>query len=258
MNTSIKMSIAHKVVAINDSVYTMEVSYASMSMNVSAMGNDITFSSDDKGDATGPMAQVTGMVSKLLKSIINKPFTMELSKTGHVLSVKNMDVLFNSMFSGLPDVADEQRAQLKAQLEKSFGEQSIKNNFQQAFPVFPSRKIAVNDQWNGQVNIESTITAKINTTYTLKEITDKAYIVHGEGSIASSGEPQQQTVNGMSTTIDKMTGKLSTDYAFDKNNGWVINSKTNENLDATVTIKTPTGEVVTYPMSLSIISMVVR
>src|SRR6201996_9462599 len=85
VNTTINADIANKVVAIRDSVYAMQVSYVNMQMVINAMGQTMAFGSDDKGDTTGAMGNMGAMMGNMLKAMTNKPFLMELSKTGHVL-----------------------------------------------------------------------------------------------------------------------------------------------------------------------------
>jgi hypothetical protein len=98
--------------------------------------------SDFKSDSTAKPGDLRAMMSKMLSAMVNKPFLMELSKTGHILSIKNTDVIFDSMFAQFPQLPADTKAQLKAQMEKSFGETSLKNSFQIAFPMFRLKRLA--------------------------------------------------------------------------------------------------------------------
>ncbi len=251
VGTTIGGSIAHKVLAVHDSVYSMEVTYVSMRMAMNMMGTSFEFSSDVKDNSPVSSTDMAAMMSKMLKAMTNKPFLMELSKTGHVLSIKNVDVMLNGMFSDLPQLPDEQKAQLKAQMEKSFGETSIKNSFQMAFPAFPKDKVGINDKWTSSGLVQSTMTARINTTYTLTQVTDIAYLVTGDGVITGDQNQGPATLNGMTAKFTDVTGKISTDFAFDKNTGWILSSKTKEAIKGNMNAQLPTGQSLTYPIEMS-------
>jgi hypothetical protein len=252
IGTTITGKIAHKVLAINDTTYSMRVTYIAIGMDMDMAGTAIKFDSDGSSNGN-PMADMMG---KMMKAMTNKPIYMELSKTGHIVSIKNIDALFDGMFDAFPQLPEAQRAQFKAQMEKSFGEASLKNSFQQAFPAFPAQKIGVNDKWTGSSTIQSGITARINTTYTLSQITDKAYLVTGTGVIVEDKNAAPVTTNGMSTTFTSISGNVNTEFAFDKVTGWIKSAKTTESVNASVKVKPTTGDEIAYPITIKVNSTV--
>ena len=60
--------VSHKVMAIHDSVYEMDVAYKKMGMHMEVGGKTIGFSSDD--------SLGSNPASKMIASLLNKPFTM--------------------------------------------------------------------------------------------------------------------------------------------------------------------------------------
>jgi hypothetical protein len=93
MTTVITAKVAHKVTAITDTLYTLETTYVNMAMHMDMMGKTIDFSSSlDRQD----------IVSKLLGSMLNRPFTITMSTRGRVVAVKGTDSLYVHMFDNLP------------------------------------------------------------------------------------------------------------------------------------------------------------
>ncbi|MGZ3758067.1 MAG: DUF6263 family protein [Mucilaginibacter sp.] len=251
VSTTITGNIAHKVLAVHDSVYSMQVSYINMRMVMKLMGANIEFGSDDKASAEPDPTGMGAIMSKMMKAIMNKPFLMDLSKTGHILSIKNIDVLFDGMLSELPQLPAEQKAQFRTQMEKSFGENSFKSSFQMAFPSLPEQKVGVNDKWTGSSMMRTTVAARINTTYILTGFTNNAVLVSGDGVVVEDKIAGPVVTNGITTNFTGLSGKITTEYAFDKHTGWVISAKTKESINGTVNLKMATGQEVTYPIEIS-------
>jgi hypothetical protein len=98
--------------------------------------------------------------------------------------------------------------------------------------------------------LQSTVIARINTTYTLTQVSDKAYMVSGEGvMVEDKSLPMVNTINA--TTFTGISGKINSDYAFDKHTGWVLNSTTNETISGTSNVKSETGTT-SYLIEISI------
>ncbi len=105
ISTIISAKISHKVIAIRDSIYDMEVQYKRMNMSMEVGGKTTGFSSDD--------SLSSNPASKMIAGILNKSFNISITKSGKVLEVKNINNLFDNMFKDFPQVTDEQKAQFK-------------------------------------------------------------------------------------------------------------------------------------------------
>lgn len=245
MSTLITARVSHKVTAINDTLYTLETRYVSMAMHMDMMGKVIDFSSNlNKQD----------VVSKMLAAMIDKPFTMVMSTRGNVVAVKGTDTLYSHMFDGLPPLPEAQKEQLKAQIQQSFGEKSIKSNTQDSFVILPKNEIGLNGVWTTNNLLEAAaIKANTRINYTLKGITDNAYLIEGIGTVLSEkGLPPYRVSNGIEMRFTTVSGDITTKVKLDKVTGWISENTQTRNLKATVqikdTVKTPGG--MTYPMSI--------
>jgi hypothetical protein len=215
--TTIGGKVAHKVTAVKDSVYEMEVSFQSMAMHIEIMDKVIDFNSEKKDE--------NDVFSKIMATMINKPFLMTLSNRGRVLAINNIENLYTHAFDNFPQVTEEKRKQVAAQLKQAFGPESLKGNMEESFAFSPDNKVAVNDKWVVNTALKSAISVNIKTTYTLKEITANAYLVHGDGAMTSKRDSEYGIVTGMPVRLIDGTGTVLAELKLDKATGWVTESK---------------------------------
>jgi len=158
------------------------------------------------------------------------------------------------MAASMKGMSDAQKAQFRSQMERSFGERSIKNNFQEAFAVFPKNNTGVNDTWTAVNEMESSgINAQFKTTYTLKEIGAHTLIIHADAVVTPQPVSGYRGVSGMEMRYTNVKGAETSDVKLDRNTCWILESKVNKNLSGTVDIKDspkiPGG--MTFPMTIT-------
>ncbi|MBK0378177.1 DUF6263 family protein [Mucilaginibacter segetis] len=229
VSTKISAQTIHKVVAINDTLYTLEVKYTDMRMNMKIGDKEIKYSSTDKDG--NPFAIV-------LAAMLNKPFTIIMSNTGRIIDVKNTDNLFSTMFDLQAQLTEAQKASIKSQMQKSFGEKTIKGNFQEEFVVFPEKKISLHDSWLTAIAME-TSGVSINTqiTYSLEDITPNEYVINGSAKIVSGKDSGYKVSNGLEMRFINMAGTMTAKVKIDKHTGWITESTITKHLSGTADIK---------------------
>lgn len=246
ITTAITAKVSHKVTAVKDTTYELSVQYEDIGIKM-LMGENTLMTVDTKNKDS------QDIMTKVMLGILNKPITIVITKAGKVLEVRNIDNLYNGMFDGFAQLTDQQKTQIKAQVEKSFGEKAFKNNFQDAFAVFPAAAVGVNDTWVADTQLETVAIAKIKTTYTLKAITDKNYVIHGDAAVTSSGTADFIQSGGMPMRYNNMSGTYIVDINLDKATGWITDSKITKNIKGDLEIKdnpqVPGG--MTFPMTIT-------
>jgi hypothetical protein len=245
ITTVITGLISHKVTAIRDSVYEMEVRYKSLGMHMSLPGGKtVDFNTELISNDT---------FSKIMRSILDKPFNITINKTAKILSVKNIENLYTDMAKNFPEATEAQKMQFKAQMEQSFGEKSFKGSFQDSFAVFPVAPVGVSDKWLANTSLESIITAQIKTTYTLQAITDKLYEIHGDAIVTTPANPEFKQLSGMPMRYTNFNGTTTAEIKLDKSTGWINQVKVTKLLKGTVEIKdnpqVPGGA--SFPMTIA-------
>ncbi|OOQ58104.1 DUF6263 family protein [Mucilaginibacter pedocola] len=245
VKTTVTGTTAHKVTAIKDTLYEMEVTYKKLGMHIQMGDKEMGFSSEAGAD---------DLMSKVIKIMINKPFIITMSKRGQIVEVKNIDSLFSGMAKEFPQVGELQLTQIMAQMKQSFGEKSIKGNLQETFVIFPKAPVSVTGMWTTLTTMDAAaISVKTLTKYTLDAITDKYYQVSGAAVITPDKVPAFKQSNGYFMRLTQATGNYTAKLKIDKTTGWVTESHITKNISATMQAKkTATGPVeLSYPMKIA-------
>jgi len=237
-NITMSAKTAYKVLDILDTVYSMEVSYKSIGMKmVSAQG-----SMDFNSDTPNPQDEA----SQVLAAMRDKPFLVNISKTGRVLAVKNIDKIMEQIFNSMPSMAAEEKVQLKNQFSQSFGEKAFKSNQEETMAIYPTVKVDKNDSWIIKTQFESAMDADIKTTYKLQDITNTNYIIHGDATVVTVSNKVNQSDNMAATYA--LTGTIVSDIKIDKTTGWVSEAKLKEDISGNLNVQdgpqTPGGKVI--------------
>lgn len=216
LKTAVNTKVAYLIKAAHDTVYDMDVRYETISMSIELPGNKLSF------DASSPDS--INPFTKVLRSILYKPFSMTMSRSGKIIAVKNLDDMFTSMFNESTQLDEAQKQQLKARLMESFGEKALKGSFEIITAIYPHEKVEVGKTWAGMIMLQSTVPAKITSVFELKEKSADEYLINGNGSIQSLDENSSLEMNGM-TMKYKINGEMNSIIRIDKASGWINEAK---------------------------------
>jgi len=230
VNIAIDMAskIAYKVIDVKDTIYNMEVSYTSIHLKVVSPNGTVEMNSDNKDSKD--------LSSSFLVGMVNKPFSVTVTKTGHVLEVKNIENIVNAIFAGLPQMDASQKAQMKEQFTQTFGETAFKGNLEETLAIYPSAKVAKNDIWSIGTSMQSVMSINLLTTYQLQDITDAYYQIHGDAKVSSMNTGSAAQINGMPVKYN-LGGSITTDIKVDRKTGWVIDEKLKQDISGTIDIQ---------------------
>ncbi|RFZ95325.1 hypothetical protein D0C36_07290 [Mucilaginibacter conchicola] len=248
IKTTIKGRMSHKVTSIKDTLYNIEVAYKSIGMEMEIQGKTLSFDSE--------AADSSNIFSRVMKSIVNKPFDLVLSKRGEIVTIKNTQNLFKNIFDGLPPIPEEKKTQLLAQLQQSFGDKAIRGNFQESFIVFPKTPIALKGSWTSRTFLETgAISAKTNTRYVLNNITDDGYEISGDAIVVPGAPAEFKNGNGYFMRMSNVSGTTKTIVKIDKQTGWILESQVVKAIKGTMQVKqTLAGPIaMTMPMTVNAI-----
>ncbi|MBL3658064.1 DUF6263 family protein [Fulvivirga sediminis] len=221
MDINLDNKMSFLVTDIQNNVFSMDVKYESMTMEMKMPQMDMTYSSENGEDAD--------MMSQVLASMKGKAFNIKMDKTGHIKEVSNMDNVFSAV-DGFDQIPAEQKDQIKDQLKKSFGEESLTNSMESLFAIFPTKKVAPGDTWNVTSEVETMMELSLNGTYKYEKATGEDYIISGNTKIKSGSEPTN--VNGMQMTYD-MSGTMLSDIKVNKKSGWISEANLTQELSGT-------------------------
>lgn len=132
---AVKGMMKYLVKGVTPTAYDIDVMYESMSIEMQLPQSTMRFSSEN------PAAD--DMMSQVLSGMTNKTFQVQLSKSGKVLSVKNIDSLLSTSFDKFPTLTEAQKSQIKSQLEQRYGEKAFASTFEMMFAVFPDKPVKI-------------------------------------------------------------------------------------------------------------------
>ena len=246
LDTKIQITgmMAYTVTDIQNEMYEMEVSYKNLGLSMSLPSGTQQWNSDNKDESD--------IMSTILGSMIDQPFGIKLTTSGRVIEVYNIEALFGHLFDKFPQLTQAQHEQLKAQLMKSYGEKAIKGNLEMCLAIFPDVPVAQGDTWKVNTRLESTMDARISTTYTFSDIQKSYYTIRGVSDMKTVDSDTYFETNGMSIKYD-LAGSMISEIKVNPQTGWVNESAVEQKMSGTAYIldspKMPGG--LEMPMSFT-------
>lgn len=243
INMAISATTEYKVNDIQNGIYSIEVAYVKMIMRMGLPSGTMDYSSDKKDESD--------ILSTLLSTMINRPFTIKLTKTGRVLEVNGIDQLFSGMFDKFPALSEAQKQQIKAQLTQSYGKESFKSNFEMTFAVFPENPVSIGSKWNVNTKNDSGMSLDLQSTYELKEVGDSWYLIGGTSAIQTANKDAVIQTGGMDIKYN-LSGTMLSEIKVDKKTGWIIESSLHQSIEGSTQIMNNTQfpDGITVPLSM--------
>lgn len=189
---TINMSSLYSISVINDDgkVKTLTGTYRNFKMDLDIMGSKISVDTDKPLPPAGDNENPMDMPARIFSGIAGKTFTMKVNEEGDVMEVTGFREILQSMVDSVK-ADDNTRQQMMATLRDQFNEQSVKDNFAQAFFIFPNKKIKVGDSWQKTYSMGGKTPAKHTTTYKVREMDADIVTIMTETEISSSGGEMQ-------------------------------------------------------------------
>ena len=184
----------------NDEV-RMNFSYLSSAMEVTSPM--MTFRVDSETD----IATLSGFdreMAEIVNAFVGQTMSIVFGTDGSVKSISGVDV----DYSFNPTIA---------MIQSQFGEDAMRQMFEQAFNIYPSQEVRVGDSWNNNTSmVVQGMSTSAQTTYTLTSIT---------GNVAAIDMTTTMTITGADATMTgEMSGEVTGKIELDINTGMIISS----------------------------------
>ena len=178
INSSVEISSTsrYEVIGINDTIYEIEIRYESLGMK---------FSSSDKTVEFGSEKEDNEILSRVLRTMTNKPFYWRISKHGRISQLNNYQSIFSNMFDSIPNLDESQKQQILKQVSESFGEKAFLNIWNANSIIFPEHPISKGGKWETYTVTDSKTPLKIETEYLLKNVKKESLKIAGHSIIRS-------------------------------------------------------------------------
>jgi hypothetical protein len=180
VTSELDMTFDVSTITRTDSLVTLRVAYRKLKMDVVASDMNLHVDSDNPMPTKKQLQENAGTTMlKAIKTLMGHAYTLTLKPTGEVMSVtgfeKMLDVAMDSI--AFNPVA---RSYLRKSLAAQFGDEPMRNTFNQMFNVLPDSVVRENATWTTQAN---------NLTHTLKTSTKATAGVSSRTAIAVEATP---------------------------------------------------------------------
>jgi hypothetical protein len=227
MTMIVRGATSYLVKNVVNNLYTIDVTYDSLFMAMSVGEITREFSSEIKNESD--------VYSGILNSMKNKPFQIDMTNTGKVTEVRNMESLFSDAISK-SGIDEAQKAAMIAQMKKAFGAEALKGSIEMITAIFPASPVDKGDSWTIHTKLQTGMEADMTTVYTMTEKASNYVALNGESKILSADKDAYIQTNGMPIRYD-LTGTMHSDIRIDPATGWVISSNISQSISGTAYIK---------------------
>ncbi|MEM6298637.1 MAG: DUF6263 family protein [Bacteroidota bacterium] len=217
----------YRVKKVKKDRYDLAVSYTNLKMKMGQPTGDLIFSSDGKRDDAA---------SRLFASMIDKEFDVEMLRNGRIVTIENLDKLFDTMMESFDDIPDAQKEQLMASLKGAYGEEAFKGNIEMITAIFPDQAVEVGESWKNTIDLESGMAATLANTFTLIEVNENEIRVDGISDFATKDQDAYTDINGMPTKYN-LSGTMKASYALAPETNWVMEGVIEQDFSGDVEIK---------------------
>ncbi len=186
-------------------------------------------------------------IISIIQELLNKPASITMDKNGNIKDLRGIGDLIEEMLDEIA-VNDDQREQLRMQLENNMGDENIRQYFSQFFCIYPEKPIKKGESWD--INYQMIMRGISLDFYgkgTLIEINPGNFLIRIEGEI--------NTFN--STDADEkeeqffLEGKQVAEITIDRRSGWPLKSIINQDMSGLLLI--PSDDPDLSPMEIPMV-----
>lgn len=210
-----------EVVDVSDSIYTLKVTYESMSTKLIK-----------DGDSTSTAKNSVGSIFAALKG---KSYLMKISNTGGVIETIGADSLLSDLSKKL-GFSEALRTTFAKQLSDSYGDKGIKEKAALGMSVYPKKVVKEGDSWTvTRKGGDNVMTPQIDAVYKLDKITGSEYLISGKSKLrVGSGNSSQLSSIPMQYDL---SGTMNSTNRIDKQRGLITEMKIDQDISGVIKIK---------------------
>ena len=188
--------------------------------------------------------------AKPFAALLGLGFKMTLTPAGKVTAIEGLDDMFAEMVRRLELPEGPAKQAVQKVLAEQFGEETMKQNLQTMFALYPEQPVAAGEAWPRRIVVNKGFPIVIEGTYTLKE---------RSGGVARIEIKAQVSPNDAAGPVDLGTGKMSYDLRgeqrgtaeLEEATGWTRALTTEQELAGTLRFQGAGGAAeVNNPMSI--------
>jgi hypothetical protein len=195
--------------------------------------------------------------SNIVAAIMNKPFSIVMTKRGRIMAVNNIEKVVTDAFNSFPQVDITKKEQIKSQLTQTLSANTFRGNLEMETAIFPPRTVLQNEKWHIMTKLEGMVKVGIRNNYELTGTKGNNNTIHGVGVIFTDKNLSVGLIKGLPVKYN-ITGTSTADIKVDKVSGWISQANLSQVMKGNVEIlnnpKVPGGAKI--PMSFNIESVI--
>lgn len=222
-------SLSYLVNDIEGACYDLEVSYDSLGIEVE-MGGEKYVLSSERDDGNVMFGYFFGMMK-------STAFELKLCQDGKLEEKPVADSLYQVYTRNKDTINKARYFALRDQVMGQYGRKAFKGNIELVTAIFPETSVQAGDSWTITQTMEFGLQPRIRTdvtmTYTLEEVGDDYFVIHGEAKIVTD-ENSVLINKDEKELMCEMEGLMVSDIEVDKQTGWVVKAKIEQRLSGYV------------------------
>lgn len=232
---------SYQVNELKDSIYSMDISFESLSLNMKSPQGSIQFSSESENPE---------IMGRVLKALIHQPISARMTWHGKFLEVHS-NIIIEKVVNQFQELDEAQRTQIRQQLEQAWGEETFKSSFEMMSAVYPNENVKVGETWLKRSQLKSTVLMNVDAVYTFTKSSNEGNAIHGDIKLLPTDSSVTAMINGL-PIVYNLSGTMTSDVVLNKETSWISKATMSQTISGTATIKdseqVPGGVVI--PMTL--------
>ncbi|MCP4437590.1 MAG: hypothetical protein GY810_01440 [Aureispira sp.] len=224
---NIETGYVMEAIAKENDIVSLKNTYDWNVFEITMMGNTTSYDSR-KENEVNPLSQA-------MDAMTGKSFIMKFTEDGKINAIEGSNNIIDAIVDNMSTANEQQKAAMRQQMEKQFGEEAMMKNMAQMFLQYPKNPLKVGDSWEQKADIVSSFPMHAETTYILKTI-DKANniaILEIDGTIRSK-EGAQLTSSGMTMDVE-FSGTQKGETTIDLSNGMANLATLSQDIKGSIT-----------------------
>ncbi|RYD53309.1 MAG: hypothetical protein EOP52_03985 [Sphingobacteriales bacterium] len=215
----------------SDQEYEMETRFEKLSMTMAMPQGTLSFSSESE-DTSDPF-------SMIMTSIVGHPIPLRMNSLGTITFIDTSTTLWDQAVERY--VPEAKRVQVRAQLMKSFGPESMKTQLELVTEFYPEAMVSRQDTWVKSATHHSQgMDMTTTNTYRLEAVSPDSIRISGIGVVQPKAAGDY--IQGSSGyTSSNLSGKNSFQLTMDRKSGWLRSGTVTQDISGEIYVK-PTLE----------------
>jgi len=156
--------------------------------------------------------------NKMLKAMMNKPFTVTANRSGQIVNVEGADNLWSDLSS--MNLDDNAAATAKQTLQQFMDDSSLKSNIEQAMVRYSDAKVKEGDKWNSMTQLPMDFPIKVDNSWSLVSVSGGTANVNADGIFTTTDKEKTIDLpNGIKAKVD-LSGAQQLKSTVNVKTGW--------------------------------------